>query len=214
MKSILSWSGGKDSCLATIKALELGYKPIVLLNMMNENGKVSRSHGLTQNILKQHANALKIPLVGIPTTWADYEKKYIETLCQLKKDYGVESVVFGDIDLEPHREWEQKVCQQAKLEAILPLWQKDRLELVKEIIEENIVCMIVSCNTTMGVEFLGKILTKETVQQLIDLNIDPCGENGEFHTVVINCTLFDTPIILPKYKKEIYQNYCFLVWEE
>ncbi|ANO47935.1 adenosine nucleotide hydrolase [Flavobacterium columnare] len=214
MKAILSWSGGKDSCYATIKAIKSGYQPTVLLNMMNENGKVSRSHGLTQLILEQQANQLKIPFIGIPTTWSDYEKKYIETLHQLKKNYEVEHVIFGDIDLAPHKEWEEKVCQEAKLNAILPLWQQDRLELVKQMIEQNIVCMIVSCNTTMGVEFLGEILTKEIIQKLIQLNIDPCGENGEFHTVVINCPLFDNPIVLPNYKKEIYQDYCFLVWEK
>lgn len=214
MKAILSWSGGKDSCFATMKAVKSGYTPTVLLNMMNENGKVSRSHGLTQFILEQHANALNIPLVGVPATWGDYEKKYIETLHQLKKQYQVQGVIFGDIDLAPHREWEEKVCKQAQLEAVLPLWQQDRLELVKQMIAEGIVCMIVSCNTIMGTDFLGEILTLELVEKLIELTIDPCGENGEFHTVVINCPLFEKKIQLPNYKKEIYQDYCFLVWQE
>ena len=213
MNTIISWSGGKDSCFATMKAIENGYKPTVLLNMMNENGKVSRSHGLTEFILNQHSENLGISLLTVPATWNEYEQKYIETLQQLKSDYDVQAVVFGDIDLEPHREWEEKVCKATHLEAVLPLWQQNRLELVKEMIAEGIVCKIVSCNTQMGIDFLGEILTLELVEKLIALNIDPCGENGEFHTVVVNCPLFKQPIILPEYTKEVYNDYCFLVWK-
>lgn len=214
MKAILSWSGGKDSCYASMKAIQNGYQPTVLLNMMNENGKVSRSHGLTTYILEQHAERLQIPLVGIPATWSEYEAKYIQVLQNIKKDYGVQAVVFGDIDLAPHREWEEKVCQNAGLNAVLPLWQQDRLKLVYTMISEGIECKIVSCNTKMGTSFLGKILDRSVVEELIALEIDPCGENGELHTVVVNCPLFSKPIQLPESKKEVYQDYCFLVWEE
>lgn len=213
MNSIISWSGGKDSCFATMKAIGNGYKPTVLLNMMNENGKVSRSHGLTNFILQQHASQLKIPIVKIPATWAEYEAKYIQALHTIKDEYAVEAVVFGDIDLEPHKEWEEKVCKASGLQAVLPLWQQNRLELVKQMITSGIECMIVSCNTQMGIEYLGAKLTFEIIEELAQKGIDPCGENGEFHTVVVNCPLFESSITLPEFTKEVYKDYCFLVWE-
>ena len=214
MKAILSWSGGKDSCYAAMHALKQGIQPTVLLNMMNENGRVSRSHGLTTSILAQQAQQIGVPLVGIPATWNAYESKYIQALQDIKQTYAVEAVVFGDIDLAPHREWEEKVCEQAQLQAVLPLWQHNRLTLVHAMLAEGMQCVIVSCNTLMGVDFLGKTLDTSVIEALVALGVDPCGENGEFHTVVVDCPLFAQPIQLPNYRKEVYQDYCFLVWEE
>lgn len=214
MKVLSSWSGGKDSCFALMKAVEQGLKPTVLLNMMNENGKVSRSHGIPFSILEQQAKQIGVPLVAVPATWNDYEKNYIAILHDIKKQFEIEGVVFGDIDLEPHREWEEKVCNAAELKAILPLWQQDRVDLVNEMIDTGIETMIVSCNLELGEEYLGKIVTKELAIELQGKGIDPCGENGEFHTLVINCPLFKEKITLSNYHKQTYENYCFIVWEE
>ena len=214
MKVLSSWSGGKDSCFALMKATEQGLKPTVLLNMMNENGKVSRSHGIPLSVLEQQAKQIDVPLVAVPASWNEYEKNYIATLHEIKEKYQIEGVVFGDIDLEPHREWEEKVCNAAELKAFLPLWQQDRVDLVYQMIDSGIETMIVSCNLELGETYLGKIVTKELAIELQQKGIDPCGENGEFHTLVINCPLFKEKITLPKYHKQTYENYCFIVWEE
>lgn len=214
MNFVTSWSGGKDSCYAMMQATQQGFIPKVLLNMMNENGKVSRSHGLPLSILNQQAQKMGLPLEGIPATWGDYEAKFIAVLKMLKAKYDLEAVVFGDIDLQPHKDWEDKVCAAASLKASLPLWQQDRIVLVHQMLENGIVTMIVSCNTIMGEQYLGKILTKELAQELHEKGIDPCGENGEFHTLVINCPLFSGAIELPEFAKITYENYCFIVWEE
>ena len=214
MNFVTSWSGGKDSCYAMMQATQQGFIPKVLLNMMNENGKVSRSHGLPLSILNQQAQKMGLPLEGIPATWGDYEVKFIEVLKILKAKYDLEAAVFGDIDLQPHKDWEDKVCAAASLKAILPLWQQDRIVLVNQMLENGIVTMIVSCNTMMGEQYLGKILTKELAQELHEKGIDPCGENGEFHTLVLNCPLFSGAIELPAFTKITYENYCFIVWEE
>ena len=66
----------------------------------------------------------------------------------------------------------------------------------------------------MGEEYLGKILTKELAQELAEKGIDPCGENGEFHTLVLNCPLFSEAIELPNFTKITHSDYCFIVWEE
>ena len=77
--------------------------------------------------------------------------------------------------------------------------EQNRIVLVNEMIEKGIVTMIVSCNLEMGESYLGKILTKELAQELQEKGIDPCGENGEFHTLVINCPLFSEAIELPEF---------------
>lgn len=211
---VTSWSGGKDSCYAMMKAIEKGLVPKVLLNMMNENGKISRSHGLPLSILKQQAQKMKLPLEGIPTTWGDYEENFIAVLQTLKSKYGLQKAVFGDIDLQPHKDWEDKVCYAVGLEAVLPLWQQNRIDLVNEMIDSGIVTMIVSCNTLMGESYLGEILTKELALELAEKGIDPCGENGEFHTMVINCPLFSEAVELPNFTKVTHDHYCFVVWEQ
>lgn len=214
MNFVTSWSGGKDSCYAMMKAVDLGLVPKVLLNMMNENGKISRSHGLPLSILNQQAKKMHLSLEAVPATWGDYEVKFIAVLKMLKVKYDLNLAVFGDIDLQAHKDWEDKVCEAASLEAILPLWQQDRILLVNEMIDIGIITMIVSCNVTMGESYLGKILTKELAQELQAKGIDPCGENGEFHTLVINCPLFFESIVVPKFTRITYEDYCFIIWEE
>jgi uncharacterized protein (TIGR00290 family) len=213
MNFVTSWSGGKDSCYAMMQAVAQGMKPKVLLNMMNENGKVSRSHGLPLSILKQQAEKMKLPIVTIPATWNDYEAKYIKALQEIKTEFELTAAVFGDIDLQPHRDWEEKVCEAVGIQAVLPLWQQNRIDLVNEMLSNGIETMIVSCNTNMGKDYLGKIMTQELAQELEANGIDSCGENGEFHTMVINCPLFSEAITLPKYSTQIYNDYCFVVWE-
>lgn len=214
MRVLSSWSGGKDSCFALIQAVKEGLQPTVLLNMMNENGKVSRSHGIPLQILKQQALQVNVPLVAIPASWSQYEENYIATLHRIKEEHQIEGVVFGDIDLEPHRAWEEKVCKAADLKAFLPLWQQDRVALVNQMLDAGIETMIVSCNLEMGESYLGKLLTKELALELEQKGIDSCGENGEFHTLVINCPLFKNRIQLPNFEVKTYENYCFVVWEE
>jgi diphthine-ammonia ligase len=214
MRFVSSWSGGKDSCYAMMKVMQQGFVPKVLLNMMNEKGKVSRSHGLPLGILNQQAQKMQLPLEAVPATWGDYEEKFIGTLKSLKAKFDLDAAVFGDIDLQPHKDWEDKVCEAASIKAILPLWQQDRIVLVNEMIEKGIETMIVSCNAQMGESYLGKILTQELAQELLDKGIDPCGENGEFHTLVINCPLFSGAIELPNFTTKTYNDYCFIIWEE
>ena len=206
-----SWSGGKDSCYALMKALAEGHELKALVNMMNENGRISRSHGLPLAVLKQQAQKMAVRLLAAPTSWNDYRDTFVQTL-EAAKLFGVEAMVFGDIDLQQHRDWEEMVCSECDLEAFLPLWQQNRRVLVNEMIEGGIKAMIVSCNTQMGERFLGRTITHELADELEGMGIDACGENGEFHTVVVDCPLFESAIELPEYKKVLHDNYWFLSW--
>lgn len=207
-----SWSGGKDSCYALMQAMEEGHLPAILLNMMNENGKISRSHGLPESILQQQAAAMNLPLIATPTTWNDYQKNFVAVLNQARSQYNVNAMVFGDIDLQAHRDWEEMVCAKAGLEAILPLWQQNRRALVQKMLDAGIRTMIVSCNTVMGETFPGQYLSPELIDRLEQLGVDACGENGEFHTVVVDCPLFKEPIQLPEYTTVLHNEYWFINW--
>jgi uncharacterized protein (TIGR00290 family) len=207
-----SWSGGKDSCFALIQVLKEPYILKVLVNMMNEEGVISRSHGLPLSILKQQAKAMNVPLIAVPTSWNEYEKNFTDTLRFIKNSYDVSTMVFGDIDLQAHREWEEMVCAKAGLKAVLPLWKKDRKVLIYQMLAAGIETMIVSCNTVLGESFLGRIITPELITELEEMGVDVCGENGEFHTLVIRCPLFAGKIDLPEYKKVRHENYWFIDW--
>jgi diphthine-ammonia ligase len=188
--SLCSWSGGKDSCFALMQAMKDGYQPQVLLNVLNEEGKISRSHGIPSTILKQQAGNAGLPIHLISSSWEEYEKHFTAALSSLKAEYSLEFAVFGDIDLQPHRDWEEKVCTNAGLTAVLPLWQQNRKALVMEMLKSGIETIIISCNEVMGERFIGNTITPALVDELESMGIDACGENGEYHTLVLNCPLF------------------------
>lgn len=207
--SLCSWSGGKDSCFALMKAIQLGYVPKVLLNVLNEEGKISRSHGIPTAILEAHAAAANIPAYLISSSWEEYEQHFTTALSKLKEEYHLTHAVFGDIDLQPHRDWEEKVCANAGLTAVLPLWQQNRRSLVIQMLEAGIETIIVSCNETMGERFIGQRITPALVDELESMGIDACGENGEYHTLVLDCPLFSERISVTVTEKLKHGNYWF-----
>ncbi|WP_341839641.1 diphthine--ammonia ligase [Chitinophaga caseinilytica] len=210
---ICSWSGGKDSCFALMTAVKSGHKPVALLNVLNENGQISRSHGLPPQILQQQAAALGLPVLLQPSTWQAYESHFVASLRQLKSAHNATAAVFGDIDLQPHRDWEEKVCAAAGLKTLLPLWQQERKMLVYRMLEQGLKCRIVSCNDTLGPDFLGREMDDVLIADLEAAGVDVCGENGEFHTLVTDCPLFSVPVQLPPSGKVQHENYHFLQWK-
>ncbi len=207
---VTSWSGGKDSCFALMKAYEQGHSPMVLLNMMNENNMVSRSHAISKAILEKQASMIDLPIVTKPASWESYEEVFIETLKELKSNYLVTAAVFGDIDLQAHRDWEEKVCGIAGIEAILPLWKQNRKQLVHEMLNVGIETHIVSCNETMGEKFLGRRIDKELIAELEEIEVDACGENGEYHTLVVNAPPFKNRIAINFGAASKIENYWFI----
>jgi uncharacterized protein (TIGR00290 family) len=204
-----SWSGGKDSCYALMQSIANGSRPEVLLNVLNEAGKISRSHGIPADILRAQAQAAGLPIHLISSSWQEYENRFVEALKELSHQYQLTEAVFGDIDLQAHRDWEEKVCAAAGLTAVLPLWQQNRKDLVTRMLESGIETMIVSCNAVMGERFLGRIITPELVEELESIGVDACGENGEYHTLVLNCPLFSERIQVTVSGTLLHENYWF-----
>lgn len=203
-----SWSGGKDSCYAFHLTAKKQI-PTVLLNVLNEHGDRSRSHGIPKEMLIAQADALQLPIHFFESTWNDYERLYIENLRSLTNEYDLNSAVFGDIDIESHRAWEEKVSNAAGLQAILPIWKQARKQLVLDMIDYGIEAIIVSCNQILGPEFLGKKIDRKLVNELENLGVDACGENGEYHTLVVNAPLFKNRVEVEIIQKEVSSNYNF-----
>jgi diphthine-ammonia ligase len=195
-----SWSGGKDCCLALHTAKFEGIEVRQLFNMVSEDGQRSRSHGIRAAVIKQQAEALGIPILQQPTVDEGYEEVFIKTLKEFKQS-GIVMGIFGDIDFSPHREWIEKVCKAADITPYLPLWQADQLQLVEEFIAAGYKAIVVATRTDlMGKEFLGRTLDYSLIADIAALNKDitPCGEAGEFHTLVVDGPIFVKRLELTK----------------
>lgn len=107
MRAFFSWSGGKDSMFALHRALDAGFRVEALLAMFDETGERSRSHAIPAALMQAQADALGIPLVMRSASWADYEAVFTEQLREFASR-GVTHGLFGDIDLQAHRDWEEK----------------------------------------------------------------------------------------------------------
>jgi diphthine-ammonia ligase len=134
--------------------------------MLSEDGIRSRAHALPVSILEKQAKSLNIPLVTRAASWDDYEEVFIEELHKFKKK-GVEVAIFGDIDLDEHRLWEERVCKTASLEVYLPLWQRSRRELAWEFVNLGFTAVIIAIkNAVLDSSFLGREYNAETLADL------------------------------------------------
>jgi diphthine-ammonia ligase len=207
---VCSWSGGKDSCLALYRAMQAGGKPLFLLSMLREDGERSRSHGLLPDLLQAQASSLGIPLVTRTASWSDYEVVFIAALQELNAA-GVRAGVFGDIDIDDHRLWEEKVCAAAGIGACLPLWKASRLELLDEFLDSGFeATVVVTKAERLGKDYLGRTLNRELVREFECLGIDPSGEEGEYHTVVTDGPIFSQPLGIERDERALHEGYWFL----
>lgn len=191
-----SWSGGKDSCLALHRAVKQGGVPRFLLTTMHESCALSRGHGIPLGVIEAQADSLGVPLFIRSTSWEDYEENFSSELLVIKEK-GVTAGVFGDIDLEEHREWVERVCAAQGMEAFLPLWGGDRNSLLNEFLSAGFSAVIVAVREgLLGREYLGRVLDADLVSELEGEGVDVSGENGEYHTFVTNGPLFSRPIVL------------------
>ena len=210
IRFLTSWSGGKDSALAFLRARQSGAMPVGLLNMLAENGERSRSHGLPVAVLRAQAAALGLPMVFGQATWQEYESVWVQQARMLAQDLSASHVVFGDIDLQAHRDWEEQVCTQAGVQACLPLWQASRMDLLHEMLQLGMRALIVSARADC-VDLLGETLSHAVIRSLTERGADACGENGEYHTCVLDMPGFAQPLNVRLGEKELSpEGYGFL----
>lgn len=212
-RSVVSFSGGKDSSLALYHAMQTG-TVIGLIVMLEEQGQRSRSHAMPLDIIHAQANAIGLPVFMASSSWADYETKFI-TLLEQAKQQNAEVLVTGDLDMPEHGCWHDRVTQQVGLKLGMPLWLRPHREVVEEFINLGFQSVIVTVNLKLGmkIEDLGKTLTLEYIQELENRGIDPCGEGGEFHTTVIDGPIFNKAIPVRSGDIVYHEEYAFLPLE-
>jgi uncharacterized protein (TIGR00290 family) len=203
--TLVSWSGGKDSCLALWRAQQSGEYVSHLLTALDETGLKARSHGVTKDLIISQGKSLGLINEFICASWQDYEGRFIEKLTVLHEN-GVRKAIFGDIDLISHREWEEKVCLAAQIIPTLPLWNEDRLSIVYEFLDAGFKARVVCVDgrflneSHVGVEF-----DRQYIEKLPE-GVDACGENGEFHTFVYDGPNFKQPVSWKSLGIETYKS--------
>ncbi len=190
-----SWSGGKDSALALHEAARAGAEPRLLVSMMVEGGERSRSHGLSREVLAAQAEAVGLPIEFGAASWSGYEAELIRVLEASIAAGGPIVGVFGDIDMQDHRDWVERVCGLVGAEARLPIWQRDRRAVMDELLDTGFRAVIVAVRDgVLPKELLGVMIDAEVVAAIEAAGADAAGENGEYHSLVVDGPLFERPL--------------------
>jgi len=207
---ISSWSGGKDSCFACYLALAQGYKISHLVNFISQEFKRVSFHGTEARLIQLQSQAIGIPLFQKETTRDGYEQEFKQAVRSLLPS-GIEGMVFGDIYLQEHKDWVERVCADLGIEAVEPLWNKSTEEILTNFIDDGFEAVIVSAQAKLiDADWIGRRADRSFMEHLKAKNIDLCGENGEYHTLVVNGPLFKRGIEITESKTIKRDNYWFL----
>lgn len=210
-KAFVSWSGGKDCCQSAYKAQQAGLEIKYLLNMINPESERSCSHGLSIDWIKLQSEAMGIPIIQQTTNGTDYADQFIAVLKKMRAE-GVTHGVFGDIDFNPHREWDENVCKAADIELVLPLWQIEHKKVAQDFVDSGFQSVIVTTRSDLlGEEWLGRQFDQQFLEDLAEFpDISPCGEAGEFHTLVLDGPLFKKKMVIRESSNIKHQDHWFL----
>jgi uncharacterized protein (TIGR00290 family) len=196
MKVVASWSGGKDSCFACYRARSQGHEVTHLVNFISREFRRVSFHGIRAGLISRQAEAIGISLAQytVPPDMSLYEQRFKRALSTLKRQ-GLEGMVFGDIHLEEHREWVERVCGELGIKPVLPLWGISSERVLTDFIEAGFEAIVTSAKADIfGEEWLGRKIDHSAWAALKALSqereLDVCGENGEFHTLVVAGPLF------------------------
>jgi uncharacterized protein (TIGR00290 family) len=197
---IVAWSGGKD-CTLALREIELGgqYSPVALLTTVTSGYERISMHGVRRSLLQAQAASLGVPLHEVEISPradnGEYESKMDAALSTLRSAVpGTCGVVFGDLFLEDIRAYRESNLARVGLSAIFPLWGRDTREVAKQFTGLGFRAAVVCVDSTaLGRSFAGRGYDESFVADLPD-GVDPCGENGEFHTFVYDGPLFANPV--------------------
>ena len=199
---VASWSGGKESCFSLYKAISSGFKVSHLLNFISHNGRCM-SHGLDSKLIAAQSEAIDIPIVQRKVTWNTYEEEFKKAISELKK-MGVEGGVFGDVDVQEHKDWVHQICSELDIKPVMPLWGLDSKQILTEFIAEGFEAVVVMAKADFFDEsWLGHRIDKEFLSDLRKnkSKVHLLGELGEYHTFVTNGPLFKKSIRILESKK-------------
>lgn len=212
MKAFVSWSGGKDCMYALHTFLsDAGNDVECLVNFCEADSLKSRSHGLDASLIKAQADAMGLSLLQEPLSEGSYEYHFKQVVERLKCT-GVTAGVFGDIYLQEHRVWIERVCRECGIDAVFPLWGQATSDLLERFLADGYKTLIVSVKAEERFRDLpGRLFDRSLFCRLQAMDgVDPCGENGEYHSFVIDGPLFVHPVAYET--DEVYEaaNHYFL----
>lgn len=197
-KALMNWSGGKDSALSLHHILQNNeYKVEHLLTSLNDSFKRVSMHGVREELLDQQAQNMGINLIKLrlaeTVSMEEYQEKMAETMQPLV-DSGIKYSIFGDIFLEDLRQHREEKLQQVGMKGVFPLWKRPSSSLLDEFWDLGFKTIVVAINgNNLDESFCGRILDRDFVKDL-PKTVDPCGENGEFHTFVFEAPYFKNSI--------------------
>ena len=195
---LFCWSGGKDSALALHSLLQQSRVRIAaLLTTVTEGYDRISMHGVRRELLQRQAESLRLPLheVFIPPQCVNpiYEARMEEALLFYFKQ-GIRRVAFGDIFLEDLRVYREKNLARVAMQALFPIWKRDTRELIREFHAAQFRSVAVCIDSrVLDPSFAGRELDPSFFDDL-PLGVDPCGENGEFHTIAFDGPIFSRPV--------------------
>lgn len=194
--SLFNWSGGKDSCLALHHILaEEVFEVRCLLTTVNEAFNRVSMHGVRESLLIAQAESIGIPLYQVRLSESPTMEAYEESMqrhLDVLHSKGVEYSIFGDIFLEDLRAYRENKLAEMGLKGVFPLWKRDTKELIAEFISLGYRTIVVCAQEGLE-DFCGRVIDEHFIADLPE-GIDPCGENGEFHTFVFDGPIFTNPI--------------------
>ena len=197
-KALFNWSSGKDSALALYKTLKEDQLEVTtLLTSINEEFQRISMHGVHVSLLEKQAENLGLPLIKMELpkepSMEEYREIMSKTMNEIKSQ-GVTHSIFGDIFLEDLRSYREEQLKSIGMNAVFPLWKKNTSDLIHEFLDLGFKTIITCVNETyLDKSFAGRIIDEDFIKDLPE-NVDPCGENGEFHTFTFDGPIFKNPI--------------------
>ena len=210
---VVSWSSGKDCAFALHQVRTEGaFEVVGILTTLNQENDRVAMHGVRKELLQLQMAALGLPaemvMLPMPCDNETYRRLIggsIETL----RERGVQQVVFGDLFLEDIRQYREEQMQGSGLAPLFPLWLRDTKQLSREMIESGLRA-VVTCvdQKALSAEYVGRHYDHAFLDEL-PACVDPCGENGEFHTVVIDGPMFSAAIPVQIGEKVTHGDFAF-----
>ncbi|PWN69846.1 diphthine--ammonia ligase [Chryseobacterium phosphatilyticum] len=197
-KALFNWSSGKDSSLALYKILQDDqYDVVTLFTSINKEFQRISMHGVHVSLLEQQAFSLGIPLIKMELpkepSMEDYQEIMSNAMSGIKAQ-GITHSIFGDIFLEDLRKYREEQLNAIGIQPVFPLWKQDTLNLIHEFLDLGFKTIVTCVNGSyLDKSFAGRIIDQDFIKDLPE-NVDPCGENGEFHTFTFDGPIFKSPV--------------------
>ncbi len=197
-KILLSWSSGKDSAWTLHVLRHRGEVEVVgLLTTINTNFQRVAMHATRYALLQAQAEATRLPLWEVPLPWPCSNEVYeaaMSTACASAVQKGISAIAFGDLFLQDVRRYREDRLRGTGLEPMFPVWGRNTRELISEMLDGGLRARIICVDPAkLASDFIGRDLDYDTVRRL-PAAVDPCGENGEFHTFAYAGPMFEEPI--------------------